>query len=366
MSPSLPRRLTGLLDASPGVLHGPLRAIYDAATTTIQTLGELELIRYEDAPIEASADLSLWEEMAPLLSATIAAVNALLTEMGVQFPSSFIPPDFTHERVHQIVLATASELKTEVSNFGMRVRDPSVVGDRWNLVTELQTFRFSMRNRIGSMVFETASVLGDCRRPEVDPGYAEELAHALSIRTATTELRRTLKERLKSIASAENEDVEWNAQQLGRELKEFGTAKAWAFLRAQDKRQIIEFRQVVEGISRRDLKKKDLARRLEPFVEYVAAFREVNQRAVLIQHDREVVASCGVAVERVLALIHEGRAQESEMHLKKILVKARSIYGRSSQFDGWLRTMGQGQFTKDDVPAACEQFLSLLSGLELY
>ncbi len=358
-------RLTGLLDASPAELFTPLRGVYEAASTAIEALGELELVRYDDAPTDASADLSLWEEMAPLLGATIAAVNALLTEMAEQFPVAQIPADLTYARIHHIVQATATELKTEVSHFGMRVRDPSVVGDRWNLVTELQTFRYSTRNRIGSMVFETASVLGDCRRPEVDPGYAEELAHALAIRTATTELRRTLKARLKCIAAAENEDIEWNAQQLVRELKEFGTAKAWAFLRAKDKRQILEFRQTIEGIVRRDLKKKELALTLNPFVEFVVAFRNINQRDLLMQHDQEVVASCGVAVERVMTLINEGRAPESVMHLKKILVYARSIYGRSPEFDAWLRTMGEGQFTKDDVPAACEQFLGLLSGLEL-
>jgi hypothetical protein len=358
-------RLTGLLDASPGALVGPLRAIYEAATIAIEALGELELIRYDDAPTDASADLSLWEEMAPLLAATIAAVNALLAEMAIQFPSTAIPSDLTHARIHHIVQSTVAELKTEVSNFGGRVRDPAVVGDRWNLVTELQTFRYNTRNRIGGMVFETASVLGDCRRPEVDPGYGEELAHSLAIRTATTELRRTLKARLKSIAAAENEDVEWNALQLVRELKEFGTAKAWAFLRAGDKRQILEFRQTIEGISRRDLKKKELALTLNPFVEFVVAFKNINHRDLLMQHDREVVASCGVAIERVLALINEGRAQESVMHLRKILVYARSIYGRKSEFDTWLRTMGEGQFTPQDVPAACEQFLGLLSGLEL-
>jgi hypothetical protein len=359
-------RLSGLLDASPGVFIVPLRGIYEAAATAIEALGELELIRYDDAPTDGSADLSLWEEMAPLLGATIAAVNALLSEMQAHFPASMIPPDVTHARIHHVVQEAAVELRTEVSNFGMRVRDPAIVGDRWNLVAELQAFRYSTRNRIGGMVFDTASVLGDCRRPEVDPGYAEELAHALAIRTATTELRRTLKSRLKSVASAEQEDVEWNAQQLVRELKEFGTAKAWTFLRAQDKRQILDFRRTIEEISHRNLTKKELAVGLGPFVEFVGKFKTINQRDLLMQHDREVVAACGVAIERVMLLIAEGRTDDSVMHLKKILVYARSVYGRKSDFDQWLRAMGEGQFSPNDVPAACEQFAVLLSGLELY
>ena len=359
-------RLSGMLDASPGVFVAPLRAIYEAAAVAIEALGELELIRYDDAPTDDSADLSLWEEMAPLLGATIAAVNALLAEMEVRFPSSSIPPDLLHARIHHAVQQAAGELRTDVSSFGMRVRDPAVVGDRWNLVSELQSFRYNARNRIGGMVFDTASVLGECRRPEVDPGYGEELSHALAIRTATTELRRTLKSRLKSIADTEAGDVEWNAQQLVRELKEFGTAKAWAFLRAQDKRRILEFRQKVEAISRRELSKKELGVLLAPFVEFVVDFKSINKRDLLMQHDREVVAACGVAVERVMTLITEGRTDESVMHLKKILAYSRSIYGRKSDFDQWLRAMGEGQFAPADVPAACEQFLGLLSGLELY
>ncbi len=360
-------RLSSLLDASGGGVYvEPLRAVYDAGAAAIEALGELELIRYDDAPTDASADLSLWEEMAPILGSTIAAVNSLLAEMEVRFPSTFIPPDLTHARIHHAIQQAASELRTDVTNFGMRVRDPAVVGDRWNLVSELQSFRYSTRNRIGGMVFDTASVLGECRRAEVDPGYGEELAHALAIRSATTELRRSLKARLKSIADSEAGDVEWNAQQLVRELKEFGGAKAWVFLRAQDKRRILEFRHNVEAISRRELTKKELGQAMVPFVEFVKEFRLINKRDLLMQHDREVVAACGVAVERVLTLINEGRTDESVMHLKKILAYARSVYGRKSDFDQWLRAMGEGQFAPADVPAACEQFLGLLSGLELY
>ncbi len=66
----------------------------------------------------------------------------------------------------------------------MRMRDPSVVGDRWNLITALQTFRFRFRDRIGAMVFETAQQLGECRRREVEPGYDEALGATLVVRAA--------------------------------------------------------------------------------------------------------------------------------------------------------------------------------------
>src|SRR3954465_2414159 len=103
-------KLAGLLNASQGAAIAPLRSVYDAAATAIEALGELELIRYDDAPTDASAALSLWEEMAPLLGATIAAVNSLLAEMEVSFPGDAVHRDLVHARIHQVIQSTAAEL----------------------------------------------------------------------------------------------------------------------------------------------------------------------------------------------------------------------------------------------------------------
>ena len=108
-------RLSGLLDASGGVFVSPLRHIYEATATAIEALGELDLIRYDDGPATESADLSLWEEMAPLLGATIAAVNALLADMDARFPSSHNPTDALHLRVHKLIQVASSELRTTAS-----------------------------------------------------------------------------------------------------------------------------------------------------------------------------------------------------------------------------------------------------------
>jgi len=53
----------------------------------------ISLIKYEDAPIDASADLSLWEELAPVVGSTIADVNALLSDLNHRLD------DFTAEEV---------------------------------------------------------------------------------------------------------------------------------------------------------------------------------------------------------------------------------------------------------------------------
>ena len=111
-----------MLQAARGAYVAPLSAIYEATAVAIEALGELELVRYDDAPIDDSADLSLWEEMAPVVGATLASVNALLAEVDKQFPGDMLPADVTHARIHHIVQNVVGQLRTDVAAFGMRVR----------------------------------------------------------------------------------------------------------------------------------------------------------------------------------------------------------------------------------------------------
>ena len=63
------------------------------------------------------------------------------------------------------------------------------------------------------------------------------------VRATAADLRRVVTARLEEVREAEPEDVQWNAQQLEKELDVFGRTPAYATLRAQDKRRVIEFRQ---------------------------------------------------------------------------------------------------------------------------
>ena len=56
---------------------------------------------------------------------------------------------------------------------------------------------------------------------------------------AVGDLIRVMGSRMEKIADAEPEDVQWNAQQLEKELDIFGKTPAYRALRAQDKRKVI-------------------------------------------------------------------------------------------------------------------------------
>lgn len=360
----LPPRLGALLALEEDTNFAErLRAVHEAAARAIGKLGELDLIKYEDQEVgsESGADLSLWEELAPVVGGTMADVHALITEIATQFPAGELVVDPRQNQVDVILQATSDDLKAEVGQFGMRVRDPSVVGDRWNLIAELQAFRFQFRNRIGAMVYETASVLGDCKRREVEPGYDEALGSTLVVRSTTADLRRLMRARIHKVSEAMPEQVVANAQQTEKELNAFGRTAAWRALRAQDKKAILEFRQKLQQvIAQPGSTKIDVLEILEPFVEFVDGFSAVNNREILVDHDQEVQASVGVVLERAMnAMAYE----EKLAAFNEAVGMGQSLYGRSADFDSFLRKLRKTPLTEQTLPAEVEQFLVLLAGL---
>ncbi|MBK7860200.1 MAG: hypothetical protein IPJ65_16615 [Archangiaceae bacterium] len=339
--------------------------MHEAAARAIERLGDLDLIKYEDVPIDGSADLSLWEEVAPHLSATLTEVNALVNEIRTHFPFGELYTDRKQAYVDEAIQGGATKLQGQVAELGQRVRDPSVVADRWALISELQVFRVGFRETIGSMVFDSASVLEEVKRQEVEPGYEDALKTALSVRSTSTDLRRLMRARLSKVAECEPEDVEWNAQQLEKELDSFGRTPAWRAIRAQDKKQILEFRNHLREINRPGVKKTELAVLIEPFVEFVDSFEAVNQREILMVHDREVSAQIGVQLESVSTQAsYDSSAAMGAFG--EALSSAVALYGRSPELDSFIRKTRKAPPGPEEVSVTAEIFTQLLANLSLY
>jgi hypothetical protein len=359
--------LGALLAVEPDTaLGGRLTRVHEAAARAIARLGDLDLIKYEDVPIDGSADLSLWEEVAPHLSATLTEVNALVNEIREHFPFGELYPDRKSRAVDEVIQAAAQKLQGEVAVLGERVRDPSVVGDRWTLIAEIQVFRSRFRETIGSMVFDSASVLDESvKRKEVEPGYEDALQTALTVRSTSTDLRRLMRARLTKVAECEPEDVEWNAQQLEKELDSFGRTPAWRAIRAQDKRSVLEFRTRLKEINHPGIRKDVLAALIEPFVEFVDTFDAVNQREILVVHDREVSAMCGVQLETVVSLAGSS-PEEAQAAFNEAISGGTALYGRSAELDAFMRKTRKAPPAVEELGVTAEIFIGLLAGLSLY
>jgi hypothetical protein len=165
----------------------------------------------------------------------------------------------------------------------------------------------------------------------------------VAVRAAVADMIRLIGARLKSVEEAELEDVQWHAQHIERDLDTFGRTAAYKVLRAQDKRVVIEFRREIGRIAAREnAAKLELTMALRPFSAFVQSLRAVvNQRELLIAHDREVWASCGVKLERAEALAAKDAAAAAAA-FEDAAKTAMALYGRDSALDAFLRKVRKG------------------------
>ena len=356
-----------------------LRTVYLAAAHAVARLSDMDLVRYETTTVDEAPDLSLWEEMAPVIRDTVMDVNALLQVIREHFPRNVegglvdvveravnetvgpARPDDAVEVLHAVM----GRLAQQITELGEGMRKPEVVSDRWNLLSEIQRFRTRFRQEIGTLVHQSASVFADVHQKDVVPGYVEEVASAVSVRATASDLVRVVDARIEKIHEAEPEDTQWHAQQLEKELDLFGKTPAYRALRAQDKRAIVEFRGRLGQMASHPTQKRELEEAAGPFGELCRGLLQVNNRAILQQHDREVLAGCGVRLEQAeLAL--QTSPQDAVALLSEAVLSAQELYGRDPQLDVFLRKARKSPVSAlppEELRAALDQFRTMLASL---
>lgn len=384
-SGTLARVLTQILDKLPDrAFAAKLRKVYQAAAQAISRLSDMDLVKYETTQVDDAPDLSLWEEMAPVIRDTVVDVNALLSVIREQFPVN-TPGGLqdilsravneanrgAESRAQQAIHALQDamlQIAAQITELGEAMRSPSVVSDRWNLLAEIQRYRTRFREEIGDLVYDSLSSLGEVHRKDVVPGYAEELASAVLVRATVADLGRVVESRLQKIDEAEPEDVQWHAQQFEKELDLFGRTPAYQALRAQDKRAVIEFRQKLGKLAiRPNPVKLEVVSIVAPFGQMVRSLANVNQRQILVNHDREVLAASGVRLEQAEQLLARDTPGAARV-LAEAALSAQALYGREGSLDAFLRKARKtsiAALSGPELKAAIDQFRDLLAALPL-
>jgi hypothetical protein len=380
--PLLPHALESALSAVPESQATRLRQVCHGAASALARLTDLDLLQYESPVTTDSLDLSTWEEMAPVVAATLRDVNAFIdlvrTQLAAQpavsqsglasLVEDAVLDDAARAELERVLESAAAQLFEQVQALGGKVRDPGVVADRWNLLAEVQASRTRFREHIGTLVFDLVAPFADVERSDVVPGFAEEVAGAVAVRSAVSDLRRVLEARAGKLREASAEDVQWHAQHLEQEMDAFGRTAPYRSLRAQDKRRLIEDRHEVRAMAAEPLPAKaDVMEVCQRVLELVKSLAVVNQRSLLRRHDHEVWARSGVKLEQAEALMAIDR-RAAAVALAEASELATGLYGRSEPLDEFLRRARKQSLAlvpAEDVGPVCEEFRSLLAGLPL-
>ena len=380
--PLLPPALESALSTVPGSQASRLNQVCHGAASTLARLTDLDLLQYESPVTTDSLDLSTWEEMAPVVAATLRDVNAFIDLVRTQIAAQpavsssglaslvedAVLDDAARAQLERVLESAASQLFEQVQTLGVKVRDPGVVADRWNLLAEVQASRTRFREHIGTLVFDLVAPFADVERSEVVPGLADEVAGAVAVRAAVADLRRVLDSRASKLRQASAEDVQWHAQHLESEMDAFGRTAPYRSLRAQDKRRLIEYRHEVRAMAALPLPAKaDVMEVCQRVLELVKSLAVVNQRSLLRRHDHEVWARSGVKLEQAEALLSIDR-RAAAVALAEAAELSAGLYGRSEPLDDFLRRARKQSLSlvaADEVGPVVEEFRGLLAGLPL-
>lgn len=370
----LPAVLVSLLGAIiDRELAARLSEVMAAAGRCIERLAGINLVALEPKDSgEGSADLALWEKMAPAVGEMVVAVNELCAVIQASFPpsrsrASLFGEDGSDQRADYeaaAVFRTIGPLiQKEVTEVGALMRRPELISNPWSLLSELQRMRADIRARVSDGVYLSAAALGAVSREEVVPGFGQEVLRALSFRGTASALRRTARQRL------ENGTVGAKlARTLEEDFEALTTMPAWRHVKIETKRSMLELRARLRSLAAQAETSVAVVRdAAEPMLEELEATSFELSRSLLIAHDREA---------RHLAL---RRAEQAELHLtlgtgaagwalEAAFAAATPLRGCNEQVDQLMRDASKrvvGELPESELMPMAAELAAALSRLDL-
>jgi hypothetical protein len=343
----------------PGPERERLATLFRAAADAIRALGELDLIGFEREEA-GTADLSVWEALAPLVRDTFVAVQAFLEAVGPPDADaspageaagdSAGPASPDRASAAAVIRNIAAALSRELTAFGEGLRRPAVAADRWNLLAHLGEFRGKFRLGIGEMVFLAARCHAPVRKAEVVPFYRQEIDDAVLLRRAFVLVGLSVHadhERTRAAAPVERIAA---ARRIVEQLEVFLGSKPWRLVRADDKRALLEARRALAALlAERAPDDRRLAATIEGLDKFLASLLVINHRETLIDHDREALSAAARRLERAL----DGRdASRARGELAVALSTAARLLGRDGGLDALLASLRRVDPAALDAPAS--------------
>jgi hypothetical protein len=352
LSPVLDGALSKILD--PRLSH-KLREVCVAGATAIERLSTIDLVKYEPTSVEGgTADLALWEEMAPVVRDALVAANRLMAAMRGQFPD-IVDPAPTPEKlweswagattvearleieVETVMRVTHNSLAEGARVLGERMRSPSVVSDRWNLLSILQTYRADFRREIGDLVFLVASGCTEVRREDVVPGHTADVAAMSKLRRTVADLLRSMVAKMAKFSGQPSPDLCKAAGRMEEDLRSFILMPASRAMLTEDKRMVALTRASLrEAAGQADLQEAQLMAHLSPLLELLERVARRCTDEVLGVHDRRIISTCGARLAE--AELHRAKGSPgARRSLTQAIEAAEELYGLDEALDAFIR-----------------------------
>ena len=223
----------------------------------------------------------------------------------------------------------ASMLQFDFLAFGQRLRNPSVVADRWVLLGELQELKGKCTQCLEAIVATLVQPFTERSVQAIWPRYADATARARVLREKMVDLAYDIGVLHGKLTSSSGEDARAVRDALVARLNEFAGEEAYRFLRPADKRALSRFR---IGLNAHEPDRRgvgEFRRFVDDMSTFLEVMRSINRRDLLVQHDLQALQS--------IQMMIDSEAGDEELH-----PLVRSVYGRDRVIDDLVRALRSG------------------------
>jgi hypothetical protein len=376
LSPKTTDILKGVAEAE---LRRDVEAVVRSATRALAALGRLHLPQdeFEEGDERESAINDKHIELAPYVLAALAAVNQL-TDLVV---TTFVPPardsvepsadDFdlefdlvdgptgegsrlTPERnastaglsprqqVAEVAYALAGMLRSRVASRAPLLRHALGQSGVWPLLAELDDYQHGLTKGVQGLLFGVLGVFQQAaRREEIWPEYRSAVREAVDLRAAVADLSYHVGRFNTAMSGAQPAELVPLVVGIADRLARFSARPEYRTLRAEDKKAVIDFRRSLYELrhTKRGVPVLPLRRAVEGFSKFLEAMHSINDREVLVLHDRQRLSEAldGLTELESVATHDPAEARERLLAIIRLLS---SLTGRHAGLDQALRASG--------------------------
>jgi hypothetical protein len=255
--------------------------------SVMAVLDDLDLSPYE-ADDEGEEAYQVWEQLAPVVGETMAAVHAMLEVIDTKLTQDPHPAPTPTDQAHSVLRTAAEAIKIDMREFRDGMRDPEHMANRWGVLHYLFAFRGRTRHKVGEMLFGAIGCLVRVSRSDVVPFYDDDIKRAVSLRQGLNRLLedvRIIMKRIEAGPADDPTDGPSDGEHLLARLALFRESEHYVRVRVVDHRPIVHALKALRTTDQAALRSAAMA-----FAEHLEGM-DINRRAILQLHDRDAVRS---------------------------------------------------------------------------
>jgi hypothetical protein len=265
------------------------------------------------------------------------------------------------DQVNETAYALGGMLRSRVLSVVPRLRYALSQNDPWALLAELDHYQHALSKSAQGLLFGFLAIFNDAvRREEILPEYRSAVREAVDLRAAITELAYHMSRCNAAIASAAGPQLVPLVVAVADRLGRFAARPEYRTLRAEDKREVIDFRHSLYEMrhNKNGVPVARLRQGVEGFSKFLDAMQAINHREVLIVHDRQRLTE---GLEKLNESVNLAMFDAPTAHgrLGGIVRHLVSVLGRHPDLDEALRRFDPTAIAVESVAAELQRWKTL-------